>query len=151
MYMYVYACNSSNNLLPSSLNNCPKSNSSRWSKFHPLYQAIGGGVKIFFSPKHNLLQQFPYSPPPTHGSHRAMSASPSPPQIRDFWPPARSNSTTGTHLQPEAVAATTTLPLMSSNRTVWLRLRLHRLARGRRRRRLGEAGAHGRVFAGQRH
>jgi hypothetical protein len=60
-----------------------------------------------------------------------MSASPSPPQIRDFWPPARSNSTTGTHLQPEAVAAMATLPLMSSNRTVWLRLRLRRLARAR--------------------
>jgi hypothetical protein len=60
-----------------------------------------------------------------------MSASPSPPQIRDFWPPARSNSTTGTYLQPEAAAAMATLPLMSSNRTVWLRLRLHWLARAR--------------------
>jgi hypothetical protein len=60
-----------------------------------------------------------------------MSASPSPPQIMDFWPPARSNSTTGTHLQPEAAAATATLSLMSSNRTVWLRLRLRRLARAR--------------------
>jgi hypothetical protein len=39
-----------------------KSNSSRWSKFDPLYKAIGSGVKIFSSPKHNLLQQFPYSP-----------------------------------------------------------------------------------------
>jgi hypothetical protein len=37
-----------------------KSNSSRWSKFDPLYEVIGGGVKIFSSPKHNSLQQFPY-------------------------------------------------------------------------------------------
>jgi hypothetical protein len=37
-----------------------KSNSSRWSKFRPLYKVIVGGVKIFSSPKHNLLQQFPY-------------------------------------------------------------------------------------------
>jgi hypothetical protein len=36
------------------------SNSSRWDKFHPLYEVIGGGVKIFSSLKHNLLQQFPY-------------------------------------------------------------------------------------------
>jgi hypothetical protein len=40
----------------------PKSNSIRWSKFHPLYEVIGGGVKIFSSLKHNLLQQFPYFP-----------------------------------------------------------------------------------------
>jgi hypothetical protein len=39
-----------------------KSNSSRWSKFHPLYQVIVDGVKIFSSLKYNLLQQFPYSP-----------------------------------------------------------------------------------------
>jgi hypothetical protein len=39
-----------------------KSNSSRWSKFHPLYEVIGGGVKIFSSLKHNMLQQFPYFP-----------------------------------------------------------------------------------------
>jgi hypothetical protein len=39
-----------------------KSNSSRWSKFDPLYKVIDDGVKIFSSPKHNLLQQFPYSP-----------------------------------------------------------------------------------------
>jgi hypothetical protein len=39
-----------------------KSNSSGWSKFHPLYEVIGGGVKIFSSLKHNLLQQFPYFP-----------------------------------------------------------------------------------------
>jgi hypothetical protein len=39
-----------------------KSNSTRWSKFHPLYDVIGGGVKIFPSLKHNLLQQFPYFP-----------------------------------------------------------------------------------------
>jgi hypothetical protein len=37
-----------------------ESNSIRWSKFHPLYEVIGGGVKIFSSLKHNLLQQFPY-------------------------------------------------------------------------------------------
>jgi hypothetical protein len=39
-----------------------KSNSIRWSKFHPLYEVIGGGIKIFSSLKHNLLQQFPYFP-----------------------------------------------------------------------------------------
>jgi hypothetical protein len=39
-----------------------KSNCSRWSKFHPLFEVIGGGVKIFSSLKHNLLQQFPYFP-----------------------------------------------------------------------------------------
>jgi hypothetical protein len=32
------------------------------SKFHPLYEVIGGGVKIFSSLKHNLLQQFSYFP-----------------------------------------------------------------------------------------
>jgi hypothetical protein len=39
-----------------------KSNSSRWSKFDPLYTLIWGRVKIFSFLKHNLLQQFPYSP-----------------------------------------------------------------------------------------
>jgi hypothetical protein len=39
-----------------------QSNSTRWSKFHPLYDVIGGGVKKFSSLKHNLLQQFPYFP-----------------------------------------------------------------------------------------
>jgi hypothetical protein len=38
------------------------SNSIRWSKFHPLYEVIGGEVKIFSSLKHNMLQQFPYFP-----------------------------------------------------------------------------------------
>jgi hypothetical protein len=39
-----------------------ESNSIRWSKFDPLYKVTGGGVKKFTSLKHNLLQQFPYSP-----------------------------------------------------------------------------------------
>jgi hypothetical protein len=39
-----------------------KSNFSGLSKFDPLYEVIGDGVKIFASLKHNLLQQFPYSP-----------------------------------------------------------------------------------------
>jgi hypothetical protein len=53
-----------------------KSNSIRWSKFHPLYEVIGGGVKIFSSLKHNLLQQFPYFPSQLVGSHNATSSSP---------------------------------------------------------------------------
>jgi hypothetical protein len=32
------------------------------SKFHLLYKGTEGGVKIFSSLKHNLFQQFPYSP-----------------------------------------------------------------------------------------
>jgi hypothetical protein len=53
------------------------------SKFHPLYKAIGGGEKIFSSLKHNLFQQFPYSPshivgdggkiPSTEGMERDLS------------------------------------------------------------------------------
>jgi hypothetical protein len=55
----------------------------------PLYKAIGGGVKIFSSPKHNLVQQFPYSPP-THGSPKTRTSSA--PRSRATRPRAASTS-----------------------------------------------------------
>jgi hypothetical protein len=75
----------------------------------PLYKLLRWSKNIFISKTQFAPAVSPFSSP-THGSHCVMSTSPSPPQIRDFWPPARSNSTTGTHLQPEA--ATATLPLI---------------------------------------
>jgi hypothetical protein len=72
-----------------------KSNSNRWSKFDPLYEVIGGGVKIFSSPKHKLLQQFPYFASllggpttllPSHPKSSILERPTAPPSTAHSWP-----------------------------------------------------------------
>jgi hypothetical protein len=74
---------------------CNILNISRWSKFDPLYDVIGDGVKIFLSLKHNCSSSFPISlpnswvpprhvivssPPPNHRSLGDGTTTPNPPR-----------------------------------------------------------------------
>jgi hypothetical protein len=53
-----------------------KSNSTGWSKFHPVYEAIVGGVKNISIPKTQLAPAVSLFSFPTRGSHNATSSSP---------------------------------------------------------------------------